>query len=75
MIEIAKGQERLRDVFGVDKAFALEIVKNLKELPDNAFQVPFSYNGGLNSDPFSFLNLNQMIDAAKKMGVDPKPVK
>ena len=72
MIEIAKGQERLRDVFGNEKAFALEMIKNIKDLPASAFQVPFSYNGGSGDNPFEFLNLNQMIDAAKKMGYDPK---
>jgi len=73
MMEIAKGQELLRDVFGVERAFALEIVKNLNTLPDNAFQVPFSYSGGgSNNEPFPFLNINQMIQSAESMGIDYK---
>jgi len=77
MIEEAKGQIALRDVFGGEKAFALEMMNNIKTLPASAFQVPFSYNvsGGNGeqngNESFAFINLNHMIKSAKEMGIDP----
>jgi len=76
MLEEAKGQSALRDVFGNEKSFALEMMNKIQTLPASAFQVPFSYsvNGGSGSggsDPFAFINLNHMIRSAKEMGIDP----
>jgi len=74
MLEEAKGQEALKDVLGVEKTFALEMAKTIKDYPEKAFQTPLFYIGG-NSDSkdgaYSAISARNMIDVMGKIGIDP----
>jgi len=77
MIEEAKGQAAQRDILGVENTFKIEMMRNMKDLPAQAWNTPLYYNtggeNGENNDPYGMINVNQMLlgmDKLGKLGLD-----
>lgn len=81
MIEEASGQQALMDVLGAEKAYGLQMVERLDELPEAAWQVPLFYSagGGAAADAYTGITINSMVETMGKIGtgqsqIDPAVV-
>jgi regulator of protease activity HflC (stomatin/prohibitin superfamily) len=76
MIEEATGQQALMNVLGADRAYGLQMVERLDDLPSEAWQTPLFYSagGGAASDAYTGITINNMVETMSKIGTGSTPI-